>query len=260
MLLKVVIQAISTYAMSCFKLPVTLCNEIESLIKKFWWGERGEQRKIHWSKWRTLCKLKSLGGMGFRDLQNFNDTMLSKQLWRLLTNEDSLLHRFFKANFFPIGSIFEAKDGNGSFAWKSILKGRGIIQKGMLWRVEYGSSIQIYHDNWLLDPSFKKVLSPPNFFGNHEKVSALIDSERRCRSHEVIDATFLPLEASIIKSISLSFGNWVDVITWPLNNDGVYSVRLGYHLLLDLELNKQPRASDLSNTKRLSGCGRAFGA
>ena len=37
-LLKVVIQAISTYTMSCFKLPVTLCNEIESLIKKFWWG------------------------------------------------------------------------------------------------------------------------------------------------------------------------------------------------------------------------------
>ena len=46
-LLKAIIQAIPTYAMSCFKLPVTLCNEIESLIKKFWWGQRGEQRKIH---------------------------------------------------------------------------------------------------------------------------------------------------------------------------------------------------------------------
>ena len=140
-LLKAVIQAILTYAMSCFKLLITLCNEIESLIKKFWWGQQGEQRKIYWSKWSTLCKPKSLGGMGFRDLQKFNDVMLSKQVWRLLANEDSLFYRFFKAKIFPTGCILEAKEGTGSFAWKSILKGREIIQKGMLWRVGNGSSI-----------------------------------------------------------------------------------------------------------------------
>jgi len=35
-LLKVVIQAIPTYTMGCYKLPVSLCNEIKSLIKKSW--------------------------------------------------------------------------------------------------------------------------------------------------------------------------------------------------------------------------------
>ncbi|XP_075649983.1 uncharacterized protein LOC142620506 [Castanea sativa] len=34
-LLKVVVQAIPTFAMSCFKLPVGLCDEIEALIRKF---------------------------------------------------------------------------------------------------------------------------------------------------------------------------------------------------------------------------------
>ena len=34
-LLKAVIQAIPTFAMGCFKIPITLCEEIESLIRKF---------------------------------------------------------------------------------------------------------------------------------------------------------------------------------------------------------------------------------
>ena len=35
-LLKAIIQAIPIYTMGCFKLPLSLCNEIETLIKKFW--------------------------------------------------------------------------------------------------------------------------------------------------------------------------------------------------------------------------------
>ena len=34
-LIKVVIQAILTFAMRCFKLPVGLCHDIEALMKKF---------------------------------------------------------------------------------------------------------------------------------------------------------------------------------------------------------------------------------
>lgn len=35
-LIKAVAQALPTYTMSCFKLPVTLCHEIEALIRKFY--------------------------------------------------------------------------------------------------------------------------------------------------------------------------------------------------------------------------------
>ena len=88
-----------------------------------------------------------MGGLGFKGLQKFNDSMLAKQVWRLLGNEDSLFHRFFKAKFFPSGSILDAKAGTGSYAWKSILKGQDVISKGLRWRVGNGSEIRIFQDN-----------------------------------------------------------------------------------------------------------------
>ena len=64
-LIKAVVQAIQTYTMCCFKLPLGLCNKIEKLIRVFWWGQRGDRRKIHWVKWEKMCKPKSEGGMLF---------------------------------------------------------------------------------------------------------------------------------------------------------------------------------------------------
>ena len=58
-LIKAVIQAIPTYTMGCFKIPLgLLCQDIESLIKKIWWGQRGERRKIHWVRWEEMTKAK----------------------------------------------------------------------------------------------------------------------------------------------------------------------------------------------------------
>ena len=128
MLLKVVVQAIPTFTMSCFRLSVGLCQDIEMLIQKFWWGQRGDKRKIHWKKWEVLCKPKLDDGLGFKDLCKFNEAMLAKHVWRLIHDMDSLFYKVFKANYFPNCSVFEAKSASGSFAWKSILHSKNLIE------------------------------------------------------------------------------------------------------------------------------------
>ncbi|KAF7121272.1 hypothetical protein RHSIM_Rhsim13G0210000 [Rhododendron simsii] len=97
-MLKSVALALPSYAMSCVKLPAKLCNELNAMMAKFWWGSKGQEKKIHWLSWDKLSNKKHDGGMGFKDLRCYNLAMLAKQGWRLMNGGDSLLHRVLKAN------------------------------------------------------------------------------------------------------------------------------------------------------------------
>ena len=82
-------------------------------------------------KWSTLCSSKSIGGMGFRDIQNFNMAMLAKQVWRFLNNRDSLLFKVFSSKYFPEGNILDIPiPSKCSYALRSILQSRDVIHKG----------------------------------------------------------------------------------------------------------------------------------
>ena len=45
-LIKAVAQAMPTYMMSCFKIPDTLCKELNSMMSNFWWGQKNRERKV----------------------------------------------------------------------------------------------------------------------------------------------------------------------------------------------------------------------
>ena len=70
-LVKAVAQAVPTYTMSCFQLPKSLCDDLERMMKNFWWGQRNQESKIAWVSWKKMCKSKLHGGMGFQNLQAF---------------------------------------------------------------------------------------------------------------------------------------------------------------------------------------------
>ena len=46
-LIKVVAQSILMYSMGVFQLPEKLCDELDTMCARFWWGQIGEERKIH---------------------------------------------------------------------------------------------------------------------------------------------------------------------------------------------------------------------
>lgn len=77
-LIKAVVQAKPTYAVSFFQLPKQLHKEISNMMARFWWGRKDNDRKIQWNEWRKLGISKSHGGIGFRNILTFNKAMLAK--------------------------------------------------------------------------------------------------------------------------------------------------------------------------------------
>ena len=212
-LIKSVIQAIPMYTMSCFKLPKGLIKELEVLIHKFWWAYNGENRKTHWVKWERLCEAKEVGGMGFKEIEKFNEALLAKQVWRMINNPDSLCHCVFKARFFPECSILEAQDSiTESYAWKSIISVRNVIRKGMVWRIGTRDAVRIKEDKWLPGQANRAVISPLSQVAADSKVCVLIDQDRAMWKSKLVQQLFLPHEAEIIIGIPLSIRCPVDRI------------------------------------------------
>lgn len=94
--MKEVAQVVLAYAMSIFKIPQSLHDDIESSITKFWWGSSKAHKSIHRARWKRLCHAKIRGGLGFRDFFNFIQALIAKQSWRILNNPDSLLAKILK--------------------------------------------------------------------------------------------------------------------------------------------------------------------
>ena len=226
-LLKSVIQAIPTYLMGVYKLPTTVIQKIHSAMARFWWGSSATHRKIHWKNWESMCTLKCLGGMGFKDLKVFNDALLGRQAWRLVREPHSLLAKVMKAKYYPNGDFLGASLGHSfSYSWSSIWSSKALLKEGVVWRVGNGSQINLWDDPWVVDEEGRYLTSART--EQFTWVSDLIDFERKEWNVEVVEANFNDRDVRCILGTPLSSLDMKDEITWAFTKDACYSVKTAY--------------------------------
>lgn len=229
--IKAVAQAILAYLMNIFKFPANVCNDLDSLISKFWWGHKGEERYRHWISRDTLGLPKAVGGLGLRSFMGFNDALLAKQCWQLIQNPNSLWARVFKAHYFPHCFLLDAKrGGKASWAWSSLLSGRDLLLNDAQWQIMNSNEARVWLDRWL-----------PTLSDGHPIPSGSVQISRNTWVESLIspvneewDIDFLKpfistLEYDAILETQLGDLCMWDRLVWPLDKRGVYSVKSGYH-------------------------------
>jgi hypothetical protein len=220
-----------------------MCKKITSIIARFWWGGDENKQKIHRKKWSDIAIPKSYGGMGFRDFQLFNQAMLAKQGWRLMTKPDSLCARVVRGKYYH-GSDFMCanKKRNSSHVWRAILHGRDALSKGLIKRVGDGSTIRIFDDPWIPANSNGRPLCKP-IEAKATTVGELIDNEQMSWSEEKLEANLIETDRRAVRRIPL--GRFAeDEWGWTQEEKGIFSVRSAYRLLSSAQYATQPASSE----------------
>ena len=203
-----------------------------------------------WISWDKLCAPKACGGMGFKQLKEFNLAMYAKQGWRLQTGVDSLLVRVFKAKYFPNSDFKSASLGsNPSYAWRSLMAAQVVVKEGSRWQVGNGRSTRIWKDKWFPSPSTYRVISPISILPQDARVESLIDRENGVWKNELVRQVFLPHETDTICGIVLSASQPVDKQVWAPTTNGIFNARSAYKIAKEMGMRADTGA--LSDGSRM---------
>ena len=231
-LVKSVAQGVSVFSMSCFKLPRGLCEHLNMLIRKFWWGSKEGKRKPHWVSWKTMTQPKGMGALRFKDFELFNLAMVARQAWRILQNPGTLSAHLLKSIYFPTIDFLSAELGNHpSQVWRAIIEGRDTLKQGLIKRIGNGADTNIWTDNWLpreemMRPYGSISPNPPTY------VSELITSMTASWNRQLVQQTFMPMDAIAILGMPICTRNIADFWAWFHEKNGTFTVKSAYKMLV----------------------------
>lgn len=234
-LIKAVLLAVPTYVMSCFRIPTSLCHELEAICANFWWEGSEISMGLHWKKWDALCRKKERkkeeGGLGFKRLIFFNQALIAKQTWRLIDYPNSLAAQLFKARYYRSTDLMQAELGsNPSFVWRSICWGRELSKEGLNWCIANGQDIHAEFRNWFATWAISEKSS---CCMQGRRVGHYIYSNGNWQE-ELVRRDFTHHEAEQILTTRISREQSSDRRYWKFHPTGLYTMSSGYRRRLEL--------------------------
>ncbi|XP_056852238.1 uncharacterized protein LOC130508709 [Raphanus sativus] len=227
-MLQSVLTAIPSHTMSCFEIPVSLCKRIQSVLTRFWWDDTEGTRKMSWVAWDTITKPKSEGGLGVRDIQIFNQALLAKQAWRILTKPDCLLARVLRGKYCHSKSFLEVSlPASCSHGWRSILHGRDLLITHLGKSIGNGLETKVWKDSWISLDEQIKMHGPLQEEVIDLRVADLLTTDLQWNKTRVQE--ILPSVAPQILCLKPSQTGASDAFIWQKTSSGTYTTKSGYY-------------------------------
>ncbi|XP_062005868.1 uncharacterized protein LOC133723047 [Rosa rugosa] len=196
-LIKAIAQTMPLYAMNCYLLPKSLCDDIHQLCASFFWGDTDEKKKIHWRSWEKLCLTKQEGA-GCTRQDTFHIAPFGRQ--NLETHHLSLGEALYKED--------------------------KVLKAGIQWKIGDGTQVDIWNDKWIPLSAPTPIVRPSNTTFN--KVADLIDASSRQWKSTLVYSLFPNHIAERILCIPLGRNPSPDRLIWSPEKKGYYSVKSAY--------------------------------
>jgi hypothetical protein len=251
-LINSVLNSIPIFYMSLMRMPVQVRKKVIKIQRDFLWGGVNGNKKLSWVKWKVVCREKKKGGLGVRDLEVVNKSLLLKWRWRLVNDEGpSLWKEVLAAKYGThilnnVNLSCESSPYFASLWWKDVcnidvgLGSSNWLEEVLVRRLGNGMHTRFWKDVWIGDGPLS--LKFPRLFSlSMQKdicVGALLDVAdgrwdfiwRRNLFQWESESVTLLLGILVDVNLSGSHDAWV----WKPNPEDGFSVKSAHDSLVEL--------------------------
>jgi hypothetical protein len=150
-LTKSVLSALPAYLMSCFKLPQWVIDELERLLRAFFWkGKNSVNGSDCLVAWDYVCRSYEEGGLGIKNLRIQNDCLLTKFVHRFLTQPNSPWARWVVATHLQ-GKDFGDRPTTQTRVWKQMWGLIDTYRNATCVQLGDGITTSLWKDKWTSD-------------------------------------------------------------------------------------------------------------
>ncbi|KAJ9539210.1 hypothetical protein OSB04_031943 [Centaurea solstitialis] len=149
-LISSVLQSLQLYWMGVFLLPSVVVHELEALFRDFLWAHGSSSRGRCKVAWTDVCKPKECGGLGLRRMTTWNRALVSRNLWDIIANRDTMWTNWIKRYYIQsLGFWSCTKKPKWSWVFRKMMDLRDMVRRFVHWQVGNGLDIHAWEDHWL---------------------------------------------------------------------------------------------------------------
>ncbi|XP_074297173.1 uncharacterized protein LOC141627867 [Silene latifolia] len=237
-LIRSVLSSLSLFYLLVFRIPVSVTSKLQSLMVHFWWNGTRINKSIHWCSKDFLSRPVGEGGLGLRNIGCFNQALLAKSAWRILSVPGSLISKVIGPK---LGMQNDPLFQNGwkapqasSWALKSVIWGSDLIYNNIAWTIGSSSRLNAWTSRWIEGYSLRDLCG--DFIDAPTNATFLVgdlhDNHRRSDFSSFgfdpgegvkkkILATYIPCQPSD------------DSFYWKLSKHGDFTVKSGYYAAVE---------------------------
>lgn len=215
---------------NAFILPEEVIKSIERCCRNFIWTGNWRNKGMPTVSWKNMCYPRNEGGLGIKQLAEWNKAAMGKHLWTLMTSPNNLWTAWMKCKL-KGKSIWDVKIPHDcSWAWRKILLLREVVKQHVGVRVGDGRESSLFFDNWL------KGMSLVDKMGNTSNLNQwggmLLVKDWRLNGNWNIPSSFKRVFPDIAAEIGLiQCCEGQDCFIWKPNEGKGYSIASCYDLL-----------------------------